>query len=179
MTGRRIGLAVGLVLLAALFAATARWIVWPDTDGPGEADAIVALAGAPERLPAAVELMNEGKAPLLMVSLGSGPGRDERRRFCADEHPYDVVCYVPDPDRTKGEAEEATRIAEERGLKDLLVVTSRYHAIRARMLFDRCFDGDVRVDGVRPDSPGGLPGLGNLIHEWGAYVYGFTFARSC
>jgi uncharacterized SAM-binding protein YcdF (DUF218 family) len=176
---RRIAAIAALVLLAALFAATARWIVWPDTDGPGEADAIVALAGAPERLPAALELMREGKAPLLLVSLGSGPGNKERYDVCGGEHDFEVVCFVPDPDRTQGEAEEATRIAEERGLKSLLVVTSRYHAVRAGITFRRCFDGEVRVDGVRPDTPGGLPGLGNLIHEWGAYVYAFTLARSC
>ena len=179
MTRRRIAALVALVLLAALFAATASWIVWPNTDGPGEADAIVALAGAPERLPAALALMQQGKAPLLLVSLGSGPGNADRYKACDGDYAFEVVCFVPDPDRTKGEAEEATRIAEERGLKRLLVVTSRYHAIRARMLFRRCFDGDVRVDGVRPDTPGGLPGLGNLIHEWGAYVYGLTLARSC
>ncbi len=178
MTRRRIAALVALVLLAALFAATARWIVWPKTDGPGEADAIVALAGAPERLPAALELMKEGKARLLLLSLGSGPGNKDRYEVCNGEHDFEVVCFVPDPDRTQGEAEEAARIAKERGLKTLLVVTSRYHAVRARMMFRRCFD-DVRVDGVRPETPGGLPGLGNLLHEWGAYVYDFTLARGC
>ena len=133
MTRRRIAALVALVLLAALFAATARWIVWPKTDGPGEADAIVALAGAPERLPAALELMKEGKARLLLLSLGSGPGNKDRHGVCSGKHDFEVVCFVPDPDRTKGEAEEATRIVEERGLKRLLVVTSRSHAIRARI----------------------------------------------
>ena len=98
--------------------------------------------------------------------------------WCGERHAFEVVCFVPDPDRTQGEAREATRIAEERGLKRLLVVTSRYHAVRAGIVFRRCFD-DVRVDGVRPDTPGGLPGIGNLIHEWGAYVYDFTLARGC
>ena len=179
MTRGRVALAVALVLLVALFAASARWIVWPKTNGPGDADAIVALAGAKERLPAAARLMQQERAQLLLVSLGSGPDRTERRRFCADPHAYEVVCFEPHPDRTQGEAEEAARIASERGAKTLLVVTSRYHAIRARLLFRRCFDGSVRVDGVRPDTPGGLPGLGNLIHEWGAYVHGFTLARGC
>jgi len=35
------------------------------------------------------------------------------------------------------------------------------------------------VDGVRPETPGGLPGLGNLVHEWGAYAHAFTLARGC
>jgi uncharacterized SAM-binding protein YcdF (DUF218 family) len=175
---RRIAAVVALVLLAAIFAATARWIVWAPSDGPGKADAIVALAGAPERLPAAARLMDEGLAPLLMVSLGSGPDHATRRKFCDARHAYDVVCFVPHPDHTQGEAREAARIAKERGLKLLLVVTSRYHAVRSGIVFRRCF-GDVRVDGVRPETPGGLPGLGNLIHEWGAYVYDFTLARGC
>jgi uncharacterized SAM-binding protein YcdF (DUF218 family) len=179
LTLRRVVLVVALLVLLAVFAATARWIVWPSTDGPRDADAIVALAGAPERLPAAVALMKQGRAPLLMVSLGSGPDRNARRRFCADEHAYQVVCFVPDPDHTSGEAQEATRIAKKRSLRRLLVVTSRYHAIRAGIVFRRCFHGDLKVDGVRPDTPGGLPGIGNLIHEWGAYVYGATLARGC
>jgi len=179
VSGRRIAAIVALVLLALLFAATARWIVWPDTDGPRKAEAVVVLAGAPERLPAALKLMNEGEAPLLIVSLGSGPGNKDRYEVCNGEHDFEVVCFVPDPDHTQGEAREAARIARQRGLKRLLVVTSRYHATRARMLFDRCTDADVTVDGVEPDTPGGLPCLGNLIHEWGAYAYAFTLERGC
>jgi uncharacterized SAM-binding protein YcdF (DUF218 family) len=179
LTARRSAAIVALVLLAALFAASARWIVWPKTDTPEKADAVVVLAGAPERLPAALDLMEKGEAPLLLVSLGSGPGNKQAYDVCNGDHDFEVVCFVPDPDRTQGEAREASRIAEERGLKDLLVVTSRYHAVRARMLFDRCVDGDVRVDGVRPETPGGLPGLWNLVHEWGAYAHAFTLARGC
>ena len=44
----------------------------------------------------------------------------------------------------------------------IVVVTSRYHASRTRMLFERCFPGEVRVVGARPDSPGGLPSARNL-----------------
>jgi uncharacterized SAM-binding protein YcdF (DUF218 family) len=174
MTRGRVGLA--LVLVVALALLTARYVVWPATDAPPRhADAIAVLyGGGGERLDEALDLAEQGVAPVLVVSHGR-KGTD----LCGREGPYEVVCFEPDPDRTQGEAQAVAELARERGWKSLVVVTSRYHAARARLLFGRCFDGTLNVVGARPDSPGGLPGLGSVVHEWGGFVHALAIARGC
>jgi uncharacterized SAM-binding protein YcdF (DUF218 family) len=56
-----------------------------------------------------------------------------------------VVCFVPDPFSTTGEAEGVARLARERGWERVLVVTSSYHVLRTRLLFERCLGDAVRV----------------------------------
>ena len=126
------------MLLLGLAVPTARYVVWPETDPPARADAVVVLAGGDERLPAALGLMDRRVAPVLVVSRGHPD-------VCGSEARYEVVCFRPEPDRTQGEARAAAHLADERRWRSLVVVTSRYHATRARMLFRRCFGGDLRV----------------------------------
>jgi hypothetical protein len=49
----------------------------------------------------------------------------------------------PAPYSTRGEAEAFARLADRRGWRSVVVVSSRYHLLRARMLFERCYDGKV------------------------------------
>jgi uncharacterized SAM-binding protein YcdF (DUF218 family) len=169
-----------LALVTAGFALTGRYVVWPRSDEPGRADGVVVLAGGGgERLAEATRLMEEGVAPVLVVSTGGRTGWAEARRLCEGEMPYEVICFTPRPDRTQGEARAVGRIARERGWESLVVVTSRYHIHRATMLMRRCYGGEVRGVGARPDSPRGLPSLRNVVWEWGGYVHAFLVERGC
>ena len=172
MTRRRVA-AGAAVLLAALAVFTARWILWPATDEPGRADAVVVLAGGlGERLPAGRALVERGVAPVLVVSHGS--------RGCGTRRDgYEIVCFTPDPDRTQGEARAAARLARERGWETLVVVTSTYHAARAKKLFERCVDGDVRGVGVDPPTTGGVPTPSNVLREWVAWGHALVAERGC
>ncbi len=60
-----------------------------------------------------------------------------------------------------------------------MVVTSTYHVSRTRMLFRRCFDGEIRVVGARPDSRGGLPSPRAVVREWLAFGHALTVERGC
>jgi uncharacterized SAM-binding protein YcdF (DUF218 family) len=172
MTRRRVAL-VAAVLLAALAALTARYVLWPETDEPGRADAVVVLAGGlGERLPAGRALVEDGTAPVLVVSHGSR-GCGQRRDG------YEIGCFTPRPDRTQVEARAAAALARERGWERLVVVTSTYHVARARTLFERCFDGEVRGVGVDPPTRGGLPTPRNLAREWVGWVHAFVVERGC
>lgn len=168
MSRRRIALVVGLVLVAALLIATARWIVWPETDAaPKHADAVVVLGGGGrERLEEGLRLMEAGVAPVLVISDGNRP--------CVAVT-FEVVCFKPEPSRTQGEARAVARLARKHGWKDIVVVTSGYHAIRAGWLFDRCFDYDVPVVGAGD----GMPRPDTIVHEWLAYAHGFVIERDC
>ncbi|MBA2615582.1 MAG: YdcF family protein [Actinobacteria bacterium] len=168
---RRIVRVGGVAALLALCAASARFIVWPADDEPGRADAVVVLAGgAGERLREGQRLVERGVAPVLVLSHGTD---------CNAHSGHEVICFTPQPDRTQGEARAASRIAERRGWRTLVVVTSTYHVSRTRMLFERCFDGEVRAVGARPDSPGGLPSARNLTREWLGFGHAFLVERGC
>src|SRR5262249_13537622 len=138
---RRFGLAAITVMVlvpvlsVAGFLATMLLFVWPDTDAVDHADAVVVLAGGDgERLHRGLELVRGGIAPTLVLSFGP-PG------LCDGDEGFDVVCFAPSPENTRGEAEAIGRLARARGWSQLLVVTSTPHVTRARLLVGRCYAG--------------------------------------
>ncbi len=126
------------VLAAVLF-------LWPPRHVPQHADAVVVLAGARgPRLTRGLELVRQGVAPVLAISDAWSPTWVEANRLCAGRPaPAPVLCFHPVPYSTRGEARVAANLAADRHWRSVLVVTSRYHIARARILFDRCLDGVV------------------------------------
>lgn len=174
MTARRVF--AGLV--AAWLVASGFLFLWPREDSPQRADAVVVLSGnRKSRLPRALELMRGDVAPTLVISNGFDPFWKQAKRLCArGTTSFGVVCFRPRPDSTQGEAEATARIARRRGWHSLVLVTSRFHVTRARMLFERCFDGRVQAVGTR-SSTLYLPV--NLVAEWGKLGYQLTVQREC
>jgi hypothetical protein len=144
-----VALAAGawLLLGLALFVLHA-------ADEPGRADAVAVLAGSKHRLPLGQELVRGGAAPVLVVSRDPD-GRDRAADRACGGPPgpggAEVVCFVADPYSTRGEARTLARIAAERDWSTLVVVTSRFHLFRSRLLVERCFGGEVRMASARVD----------------------------
>jgi len=160
-------------LLVVFAAATARVLIWPVQGAPAHVDAIVMLAGAGDRLPATLALAKEGRAPVLVISLGttgsSGP--------CPPPVPgVRTVCFNPDPGNTRGEAEYASALARRSGWHSLLLVTSRPQAARAQLIFGRCFSGQVYVS-TAPLPAGSWPY--QIAYGWGALAKAVFVTRSC
>ena len=156
-------LVVGIVLAIAVVAVNVRLFVFPASSTPAHADAVVVLAGGDgERLDTGLELVRDGVAPNLVVSTGP----DE---LCGTQHDFAVYCFLPDPDDTRGEAEAIGRIADREGWQHLVLVTSDYHATRARILVERCFPGTVDVSAAH-SGKGPLPLLWAIGHEWGGLI---------
>jgi uncharacterized SAM-binding protein YcdF (DUF218 family) len=150
---RRPGRVLGgvVVLVAVWVGATVVLFVWPRSDRPGRADAVVLFAGGRgERLAAAVDLMERGAAPTLVVSNGLDPSWPAANRICGEPQPFRVLCPRPDPDTTLGEARMTAALAAARGWRSLVLVTSTYHARRAGLLLDRCTDAGVTVVPASP-----------------------------
>ncbi len=143
-------MAVVGVLLVAWILATVRLLFVPSEDDVGKADAVVVLAGSKhERLDRGLELMREGVAPVLVISDGFDPRQPRANRLCQEGGDgFSVACFTPDPDSTRGEARKTAELARKHGWQRVLLVTSRFHVTRARMLFDRCLDADVDAVGV-------------------------------
>jgi uncharacterized SAM-binding protein YcdF (DUF218 family) len=84
--------------------------------------------------------------------------------------------YVrPDPYTTRGEARAVARLADEHGWRSVVVVTSRYHVPRARMIFNRAWNGDLRMMGV-PSTSWRLPF--DYASEVVKALYALTLRRS-
>jgi uncharacterized SAM-binding protein YcdF (DUF218 family) len=166
------------VLVLAWVAATVRFLFVPVEDDPGKADAIVVLSGSKhERLDRGLELVREGVAPVLVISGGLDPRQPRANELCRDGgESFSVTCFTPDPDSTRGEARTVADLARENGWKRVLVVTSRFHVTRARMLFDRCTDADVDAVGV--DYPWtSVPAA--VAGEWVKLGLSETVSRGC
>lgn len=169
---RRALLSLGIV--AGAFAVlSARLFVWPQEGLPPRVSAIIMLAGPGPRLPVALQLARETRAPVLVVSRGShgygGP--------CPLPVPgIRLICFEPVPADTRGEAEYAARLAARYSWSSVVLVTTRGQDTRARMLMARCFAGPVYVvTAALPwdDWPY------QIAYGWGSLVKALTLRRSC
>lgn len=168
-----------LLLVVAFAVATARILVWPATDRPGRADAVVVLSGSRgERLGTALDLMRRRVAPVLVISNGLSPSEGASNALCRAGRSggFAVICFKPDPDSTRGEAHAVRRLVRRNGWRRVVVVTSRYHVTRARLLFDRCLTADV-ASVAAPYKLSTLPVA--IASEWTKLAYALTVERSC
>jgi uncharacterized SAM-binding protein YcdF (DUF218 family) len=175
--GRRWVVAM-LALLAFAVVATAVLFVWPRSDQPGPADAIVVLGPGlgGERLERARQLTRERLAPVLVVSGSRQPARwPLEHELCATPR---SICFRARPFTTRGEARIVAGLARERGWRSLLIVTSTYHVTRVRLLYGRCFDGRIRVVAAKP-SGGPAAHVRTTLHEWGGLADALLLNRSC
>lgn len=154
------------------------WSPWA-TGAPGHADAVIVLSGGRERLPPAMALVRRGVAPVLAISSVShtrpwplGERLCRAGRYAGAR----VVCFEAAPYSTRGEAKTVARLAHARGWTSLVVVTSRFHVTRARMLFRRCYDGRLSMVAV-PSTWWKLPL--DWADETGKLVVQLTVQRAC
>lgn len=165
---------IGLAILVVLFiAASAILFVWPPTDQPQHADAILSLNGRNEkaREALAISLAERGYAPVLLFSQGSSYTTP-----CPKVARVRVVCFEATPGRTVGEVEFATRYAKARGWRSLIVVPGRAQSIRARLLMARCFSGSVTIVPA-PVLRSQL--FYEIAYEWGALGKALLIDRHC
>ena len=166
-------LAVVIALFVVLAAVTARLLIWPAERTPAKADAIVMLAGPGDRLPVALQLAREHRAPVLVVSRGwmgyGGPCPPPLQGVR-------TICFNPNPGNTRGEAEYVGALARRNGWHSLIVVAVRPQAVRAQLLFGRCFTGQVFV-ATAPVPADNWPY--QIAYGWGALLKAAFVVRDC
>jgi hypothetical protein len=131
------------------------------------------LAGPGARLPVALQLATEHRAPVLVVSRGwmgyGGP--------CPPSTPgLRTICFNPDPGNTRGEAEYVGALARRNAWHSLILVAIRPQAIRAQLLFSRCFNGQVYV-ATAPIPWDNWPY--QIAYGWGALIKAALVVRGC
>jgi hypothetical protein len=159
--------------MVVLSVLTARLFVWPAQGMPARVSAIVMLAGPGDRLPVALQLAHEHRAPVLVVSRGwqgyGGP--------CPPPIPgVKLICFDPDPGTTRGEAEAIGRLAKQFHWSSVVLVTTRTQDTRARMIVERCFSGSTYVlTATVPASSWPY----QIVYGWGALLKALVVHRAC
>jgi uncharacterized SAM-binding protein YcdF (DUF218 family) len=165
-----------LAVLVWAVAATAAYVV-RHGQHPIRAQAVVVLEGSSERLPTGLQLVREGYAPLLVIS--KGDRKKLEAKLCAGRDwpaHVRVLCFTADPLSTRGEAEFVGRLAKRLHLDRIDVVTSKFHVLRAQMLIERCYHGELRMVGASQPY-WKLPWY--ALTETAKLAYQLVFARSC
>ena len=173
---RRLRIA-GLVVLVIFLGWVAFSLVviqFPQADTARRADAIVVLGpvdGA--NVAKARQLIAQGISDQLVISTPYGPAPE-----CANPPAnVQVLCFVPDPSTTRGEAQEIGRLAQQKGWTDIVVITWATHISRSRGLIEQCYQGALQM--VEYDNGAGI---GSRIYEdfyqTGAFLKAI-FVRAC
>jgi uncharacterized SAM-binding protein YcdF (DUF218 family) len=150
-----------MILTALIFACTITFFHFAGEgliahDVPHSADAIVVIGGdhKPERVRRAVELFEQGYAPLVIISAGtmvmeSGQWMHEahvmREQALRLGLPDAAMILETQSQTTIENAVYSKRLCEERHIDSILLVTSAYHSRRARMAFLDVMDGAINI----------------------------------
>ncbi|CAM4007250.1 YdcF family protein [Tsukamurella strandjordii] len=108
-------------------------------------DAVVVLGGEHDgREQYGIDLAREGYASTVVLS-NPYESHDPVMAPLCDRRidGIEVLCEVPDPSTTRGEALFTERLAKERGWKKVIVISWRYHLPRSRFIFGNCFAGET------------------------------------
>lgn len=126
-------------------------------------DAVASLAPQFDRLPTALRLFEQADPNVLMISYFphdsymeeagiAGEGAAPFASYCDDTAGDRIVCFTPEEESTLGEALAIRDMAETASWESLTVVTSKYHAFRTRLIFNRCLGSDVDVSVIYADT---------------------------
>jgi uncharacterized SAM-binding protein YcdF (DUF218 family) len=170
--GRRV-----LVTLAVLFTlfcgVTARLFIWPTTGMPARVDAIVVPGGQGNRIATAIALAGQGRARYLVLSEG---GYVPPQLCGAQVGSATVLCFMPNPDTTQGEAEGTARLTKEYGFRSIVLVTTPDQTWRAELRFGRCYSGKIYAV-TTPLAKHLWPLM--IAYQWGATFKAEIVNRGC
>lgn len=135
------------VLTVAFFGGGYVLFTRPHGDAVTKADAIVVLGGEPDgRIEYGLELGRQGYADTVVISDAWGDNDGEINQACSSgTDTLSVICFVPDPFSTRGEAMFTAKLAREHGWTHVIVISWNFHLVRARFIFGQCFAGDVTM----------------------------------
>lgn len=177
--GTALKAAVAAVVVLVLWLLTSYALFYnPPMPDLQRADAVVVLGGAStERLPVGRQLVEDGWAPLLVLSHTDTPGNVDADRVCDTPKSKRIICFRPDPLTTRGEARAVARLADDFGWDTVIVVTSRYHVLRSYQHIGQCSDSRLIMADSDPEL--GLFGWFPRFVEEGAAFMGGAIRPVC
>lgn len=108
------------------------------------ADAIVVLGGEHDgREEYGLHLAASGVAGAVVMSNPYDDWDPLMKRVCRQRQDVEVLCIRPDPLTTRGEALMMRRLSDERSWSKIVVLSSRFHLLRARLVFGQCYSDET------------------------------------
>jgi hypothetical protein len=162
---------VAVVAVVALVAAV-RYVVFPRADPIGKADVIVVIdaPGDGNKFEVTRKVIAVNPHSTVLFSNGDG-GCDRLRSYAAR-----LVCFVPNPRTTQGEARFAAAYAIAHHDQSMAVVVRRAQLSRARLRFSRCWHGKLAMV-EEPMSI--LSSVAQLPYQTVATIEAETIQRTC
>ena len=129
-----------VVLVAAVGAVGALVLTRAADDAVSRADVVVVLGGEHDgREEFGIRLAKQLSARTVVLSDAYRPNDPVMRTMCQSRRDgIEVICQMPTPATTRGEALMVKRLAADRDWQRIVVVSWRYHLLRARYIFSRC-----------------------------------------
>lgn len=135
------------MLVLALGLLAAGWLMFvfprfdqPHVDPPGRTQVIYVLGGEQWVAEMGFRMLDEGQGDVLVLSWV----REDTKECTTGYRGHQVICVRPEPATTQGEAMLLPALIEEHGWTDVTVATWPAHIPRTRLLFERCYSGDLR-----------------------------------
>ncbi len=157
--------------LAAFF--TNRWFINPQvTTALVPADAIVVFPGGPkadDRIERAVQLMEQGLAPVLFIATDIKQTELEASVCDGSSFDFATACRISVPRNTHGNAVATRAEAEARSWDSVILVTADDHITRSHMLLKRCYRGEIQT-AVSVKEPADRERFRRTTHEWGGML---------
>ena len=117
------------------------------------------------RIALARSLIDDGISDTLMVSVPNPADY----AICREPQSFTVYCDRPSPFTTQGEARELRDLSAKNGWTSATVITFTPHVTRARVIFERCFTGELVM--VADTSPLSLPRwVQQYLYQTAAFV---------
>ncbi len=170
----RIVAVVVAVVVLAFCALTLRLFIFPDLNTPAHSDAIVVLGGTVGAGQEGIALAKEGYAPTIAFSVTPTTPCGHSIAHLPTER---VLCFVPHPDTTQGEARWISHMATLGQWHQIIVVMRTTQATRARLRIGRCYPGRVLEVGVTPS--GLWDWVHGIMYEWVSLVKALVLQPSC
>ncbi|WP_175460550.1 YdcF family protein [Arthrobacter sp. ok909] len=162
------------VPILLLWAAAGLFLyVTPPSDAPRHADVLFVLGPPDSRIAYAEQLMEQGYARTLAVSVPLDKHGSPGLALCNERRTYRIICFRPAPFTTQGEARELKELTDKNGWTSADVLTVQFHLTRARVVVQRCYTGDLSMVAYRQNLP--LISFTKPIESW-AYQYAYQTA---
>jgi uncharacterized SAM-binding protein YcdF (DUF218 family) len=173
-------LLIALVVIVLIFGGLA-WFGFvrpPTAPVPRTADAVVVLAGDHgDRLARARAIVRQRSIAVLVI-LNPRDGTQASVDACRAPASYEVRCLTPSPVTTVGDGRALRDLVEREGWRRVIVVTSRFHVLRARLILSRCTNVSTIIVGSDPPY-GARQWLRSIRHEIAGTVAALTLSRRC
>lgn len=161
-----------------------RFVGHPGIDSRMPVDAMYVIGPAETRWTEGLAVAGTGVAPVVLVTQTLAGGTEIFPPECSGQSPatptgqgYRIICVIPDPYTTRGEARALADQVRQNGWTHVAVFTSTPHVARTRMLMERCVPAQVSVwDYPHPRSV--VEWVGDAVYQSLAWVKA-QVVRSC